>query len=159
MPLSLGLGHALSRLSAAGKGGRWVARAGALVFALLMTCDTARWYTRFGWIDDWCRPTRKASNDRALAWVNDHPEIGEFLGGYWDVYRLAFLANHAVKGVPYPVFPNRFPDESSRDEARHPKILLVRPTAPEARIFLDKALRDGGRILTRERGFLILSWP
>jgi len=159
VPGSLGIGLTLRRLSRAGGGGRWIAGIGALAFALLMTADTARWYTRFGWVDDSGRPTRRALNDRALAWLNTHPEVGEFLGGYWDVYRLSFLASHPVRGIPYPVYPNRFPGDGQREKDGHPGIVLVRPSAAEAQFFLNRALRDGGRILSRERGFLIVAWP
>ncbi len=158
VPWSLGLGLLLERLAAFSPKGRLAAATGALLFALLMTADAARWYTRLGWVDDWGRPVRKALNDRALAWLNAHPEVREFWGGYWDVYRLSFLASRPVRGIPYPVYPNRFPAWSPNEKDWHPGTMLVRPSS-EGQVFLNRALRDGGRVLDRERGFLIVAWP
>ena len=36
-------------------------------------------------------------------------DVTHVFGGYWDVYRLAFLSGKRVIGIPYPMYPNRFP--------------------------------------------------
>ena len=120
-----------------------------------MTLDTARWYAQFGWIDERGRPVRTAPRDPALAWLVAHPEVGRISGGYWDVYRLSFLTGGRVRGVPYPVYPDRFPEWS---RPGHPEVVIVRPS-PEGNHFRDDALRDGGRVLHGERGLTIVSWP
>jgi hypothetical protein len=37
------------------------------------------------------------------------PDVTHVFGGYWDVYKMAFLSGGRVTGVPWPIFPNRFP--------------------------------------------------
>ncbi len=112
------------------------------VFALVMTADVARWYARFGWIDGRGLPIRLAVDDPLLAWLDQHPDVGWLEGGYWDVYRLAFLTQGRVRGAPFPIYPNRFPEWSPR--AGESRVTFVRPTA-EGRLFLQKAVRDGAQ--------------
>ena len=59
-------------------------------------------------------------------WLGDHPEIRSIFGGYWDVYRLAFLRAGKVKGIPFPLFPNRFPEWSNGLPGGRPETLLAR---------------------------------
>jgi hypothetical protein len=35
--------------------------------------------------------------------------VTHLLGDYWDVYKISFLSGGTVGGVPYPMYPNRFP--------------------------------------------------
>jgi hypothetical protein len=37
------------------------------------------------------------------------PDVTHIFGGYWDAYRMSFLSGGRVTGVPWPMFPNRFP--------------------------------------------------
>ncbi len=129
-----------------------------LALAVLFTCDAAAWYRRLGWVDERLVPIRRKVDDPALRWLESHPEIGSIFGGYWDVYRLAFLSNGKVKGVPFPLFPNRFPEWSSGLPGGRPETLLAR-RSPEGQLFLVQALRQGGRLLDREVGLTIVHWP
>lgn len=158
VPWSLGFGLAMRRLSLRGDGGLVAAMLCAITLAVLMTIDAARWYTRLGWIDEWGRPARVTSQDPALAWLDGHKEVGEFLGGYWDVYRLSFLVRRPVRGIPYRIYPNRFPEWSVTTGDHHPGIVIARPS-PEGNAFLARALREGGKVLLRTRGIVIVSWP
>ena len=45
------------------------------------------------------------------------PDVTHVFGGYWDVYRLAFLSGGRVGGIPFPMYPNRFPGWSVRARA------------------------------------------
>ncbi len=155
VPWSVGFGLAMRGLSRRGPGGLAAAAVGCLVLALLMTLDTARWYARFGWIDARGRPVLSARHDPALAWLERHREVDRVFGGYWDVYRLAFLTGGRVRGVPYPIYPDRYPEWS---RGGHPEVVVVRPQPPDAP-FRDAALGAGGRVLHRERGLTIVSWP
>ena len=38
------------------------------------------------------------------------PRSTPILGDYWDVYRLSFLTGGRVRGVPFPRYPDRFPE-------------------------------------------------
>jgi hypothetical protein len=35
-------------------------------------------------------------------------DVTHVFGGYWDVYRIAFLSGGRIRGIPYPFYPNRF---------------------------------------------------
>lgn len=137
---------------------RWTALACVVAFAALFTCDAAAWYRRFGWVDERFRPVRQRIDDPALRWLASHPEIRWIHGGYWDVYRLSFLTGGKVKGVPHPIFPNRFPEWSAGLPGGRPETLLARRSS-EGQYFLHSALREGGMILGREGGLTFVSWP
>ncbi len=109
VPWSLGFGLGADYLCAKGRTQAIVAVLTTLVFAVVMTADLARWYARFGWIDERGRPLARPLDDPTLAWLGAHPEITWIHAGYWDVYRLSFLTGGRVRGAPFAVYPNRFP--------------------------------------------------
>ena len=111
--------------------------------AALYTCDAAAWYRRLGWIDERFQPVQGRVDDPAVAWLEEHPEVQAVFGSYWDVYRLSFLRAGKLKGVPFPIFPNRFPEWSDGLPGGRPETLLVR-RSPEGQLFLNSALREGG---------------
>ncbi len=110
VPWSVGFGLVLDTMARRGRGGRVASVLLALSFAVLVTVDTLRWYARFGWIDTAGRPVRVARADPARDWLVEHREVRYIEGDYWDVYRLAFLSGRSLRGKPYPVYPNRFPE-------------------------------------------------
>jgi hypothetical protein len=123
-----------------------------------MTLDTWRWYARLGWIDATGRPVRMAHDDPVLAWLDAHRDVGAIYGDYWDVYRLAFLTGGRVRGVPLPVFPDRFPEWSRDLPGGRPEVLVVRGTR-DGYAFYQRAMKSGGKVLLQARGFAIVSWP
>jgi hypothetical protein len=88
-----------------------------------MTYSTIAWYRdRLGYLsDDWRIVSvarvpwsevplsigRQRNQSRPAAYVV-RPDVTHVFGGYWDVYRTAFLSGKKVVGVPYPMYPNRF---------------------------------------------------
>jgi len=158
IPWSLGFGWLLLRLQKTWLGGRLLAPALALVFAVLFTIDAAGWYGQLGWLDKRGFPRRQHLEDPVLRWLERNPQVGGIYGSYWDVYRLSFLSGGRVLGIPYPTYPNRFPEWSQRFPGGRPETMLVRPTV-EGRIFLTKAMGEGGSILHRDPSFIIVSWP
>jgi hypothetical protein len=158
LPWSLGCGLLLRGTAALGTSARWFAGLLALALAVLFTDDALAWYRRMGWIDERAAPIRPRVHDPAERWLENHPEIDSIFGGYWDVYRLAFLCGRHLRGVPYPIFPNRFPEWSSRLPDGRPETLLAR-RSPEGQFFLAKARREGGREIYHEAGLSIVSWP
>ena len=154
VPWSTGFGLAMARLASKGRGGLTAAVLLGFAFAAVMAVDSARWYDRFGWLD----PTHASPEDPVVAWLDDHPEVSTILGDYWDVYRISFLTRGRVKGVPFPQYPDRFPEiRRGWAGASHP-VVIVRggPFGPRYR---DRALRAGGRELLRTRGLSIVEWP
>jgi hypothetical protein len=158
VPWSVGFGLSMRSIGRLGKGWWGVACLCSLAVAVLMSLDTARWYHNFGWIDDRGRPVRQPLDDPALTWLNNHPEVKSFYSGYWEVYRLCYLADRTIKGVPYPIFPNRFPEWSRELPAGRPEILIAR-RYQGSRMFVERAFQDGGEIIDRGAGFAIVSWP
>jgi hypothetical protein len=158
LPSSIGLGCVLRRVSLARRAGLKAASLFAIALAVLFTIDAIAWYRRLAWIDERCVPVRRRLDDAALAWLEERPEVRWIQGGYWDVYRLSFLTKDRVRGVPLPVFPDRFPEWQVECPGGRPQILVVR-SSPEGQFFLNLALRQGGRILFRDRGLFIVFWP
>jgi hypothetical protein len=158
VPWSVGFGLALRRLWHRGRLGAATAAGLALGLAALMTVETARWYERFGWIDAAWHPVRATRADPALAWLRERPEVTHVLGDYWDVYRLAFLTGGRVRGVPYPIYPNRFPGWSRSLGPGRGRMAVLRP-GPEWRAFLSAAWRQDGRTPAELRGVTIVTWP
>lgn len=158
IPGAIGCGLVLRGAVRLGGPARWGGVALAFALAALFTCDAAAWYRRLGWIDERLVLIRQRIDDPALRWLGNHPEIRSIFGGYWDVYRLSFLSAGKVKGVPFPFFPNRFPEWSSGLPGGRPETLLAR-RSPEGQLFLTRALRQGGTVLYREGGLTIVTWP
>jgi hypothetical protein len=158
VPWAMGFGLAMHGLARRGPGGRAAAALCGLVLAGLMTYDAARWYARFGWLDARAGRARVTRADPALSWLVEHPAVASVSGDYWDVYRLAFLTGGRVRGVPLPVYPDRFPEWSRGLPGGHGEVLLVRPGGA-APVFLREALAAGGRVLFQAPGMTIVSWP
>ena len=158
IPGALGFGTLMHALAARSAGGKVAAIALAAAFGLSFAADSAAWYRRLGWMDDRWGLVRRPVDDPALRWLNEHPEVDAFAAGYWDAYRLAFLADRPVRGAPHPIYPNRFPEWSRDLPGGRPTTLIARPS-PEDQRFLQQALAEGGRVLHRERGTTIATWP
>jgi hypothetical protein len=158
VPWALGFGILMQALQRRGPGGLAAAWLLGLLLAGLMTCDTARWYARFGWIDVGGWPVRVPLDDPALAWLDAHRPVKVITGDYWDVYRLAFLTGGRVRGVPLPGFPDRFPEWSRAPGGIHPEVQIVRPT--KVGFFTSVwAIPPGSKVLYQARGITIVSLP
>jgi hypothetical protein len=158
IPWALGFGEAAEALSRQSRRGLAVSIAVAIALGGLFTLDVAAWYRRLGWLDDRGAVVHRPLDDPALRWLDEHPEVVDFSAGYWDAYRLAFLSRRPLRGTPHPIYPNRFPEWSSGLPEGRSETLIARPTA-EDQAFLRRALGDGGRVLFRERGTTIATWP
>jgi hypothetical protein len=144
---SLGFGLCLDDLTRRGLRGRLAGGLMAVLLAVAMTVAAFRWYrdTR-QYVDDRGFPSRRAH----AAWselvvLHDRPPPGaprssarperftipadltHVFGGYWDVYRLAFRSGRRIAGIPYSMYPNRFPGWSSGLGPGRGKILILRP--------------------------------
>ncbi|MDG3005818.1 hypothetical protein [Paludisphaera mucosa] len=158
IPWALGFGLALDSLARKSTGGLAAALGIAIAFGLAFTLDASAWYRRLGWIDERGTVVRRTVDDPAHRWLDEHPAVADFTAGYWDAYRLAFLSRRPLRGVPHPIYPNRFPEWSRDLPGGRPTTLVVRST-PEDQRLLQQALGEGGRVLLRERGTTIATWP
>lgn len=130
----------------------------SLGLAILTTYDAARWYQSYGWLDDRLRPKRVDPRDPGLDWLEAHPEVDRVFGGYWDVYRWSFLTAERVRGVPYPQYPNRFPEWWHGKGISRPRILMARNEQID-RFYKSQALAQGGRVLATRGDLVIIDWP
>jgi hypothetical protein len=158
VPAALGFGLAARGAWGLGPGGRAAVALVAAASAVLMTADTARWYARLGWVDGRGCPVRAPLVYPALDWLEAHPEVRQVYGGYWDVYRLSFLTGGRVRGKPFPIFPDRFPEWARGRSGVRPEVTVISP-GPGSAAFTNDALRDGARYLMRGRGVAVLEWP
>src|SRR5205823_2231001 len=71
-------------------------------------------------------------------------DVTHVLGGYWDVYRMAFLSGKRVIGVPFPMYPNRFPDWSRGLGPDRGRLLVLRPGEESSPGALPAAELPGG---------------
>ena len=165
-PWSLGFGLCLDDLTRRGVRGRMASIAIACLLAAGMTVAAFRWYrdTRH-YVDDWGFPVRREH----LPWselviLPDRPrretlgpgsarparyaippEVTHVFGGYWDVYRLSFLSGKRIVGVPYTMYPNRFPGWSAGLGAGRGKIMILRPSEESASASRPAAEITGNR--------------
>jgi hypothetical protein len=158
IPWPLGFGLMFDRWTQQSGAERIAAACVSIAFAVLFTTDAASWYRHLGWLDDRLMPRIRRVDDPALRWLEAHPEVSAIHGGYWDVYRLSFLRGGEVRGVPYTMFPDRFPEWSAGLPGHRPTILIARRT-PEGQWSMGTAIREGARVLHREAGMTILDWP
>jgi hypothetical protein len=127
---------------------KWLGRLAAGVVAVLlvevMTTTAFLWYRdeRF-YIDQLGVPARSPPPKWSeLTVVADGPgprrsmirsdfsvpaDVTHVLGGYWDVYRMAFLSGKRVMGIPLSMYPNRFPGWSRGLGAARGKLLVLFP--------------------------------
>jgi hypothetical protein len=158
VPWSSGFGLLMARMASRRPVGPWLAGAAAVGFASMMTIDSARWYARFGWIDEAGRPVRKVVDDPVRNWLDDHQGVTVIKGSYWDVYRLSFLTGGRVRGVPFGEYPQRFPEIKADPPASGRQVLIVRPDQ-FGPIYRARALAQGAREVRRGEGFSIVEWP
>ncbi len=124
VPWSLGFGLVVGDLAKRGPLGI----AGAVVIAVALASVTtdiaARWYQdNLHYFDDAWRPVSspRAEWSKRRLWAVYGPhgfenfetyeipsDVTHVFGGYWDVYRMAFLSGKRLSGIPYPIYPNRF---------------------------------------------------
>jgi hypothetical protein len=165
-PWSLGFGLGLDDLSRHGWRGR---AASALIAAFLaagMTVAAFRWYrdTRH-YLDDRGLPARRvrpAWSELVIlpgrpqpAGVQPQPgrperytippDVTHVFGGYWDVYRLSFLSGKRIVGVPYSMYPNRFPGWSGGLGPGRGKMMILRPSEESTSASRPAAEMPGGR--------------
>ncbi|MDR3639450.1 MAG: hypothetical protein P4L84_36960 [Isosphaeraceae bacterium] len=158
VPGAIGFGLALRWIWGRGHGGQAVVVLTVAMVALLMTADTARWYARLGWIDPRGLPIREPLEYPALEWLNGHPEVRLIYGGYWDVYRLSFLSRGRVRGKPFTIFPDRFPEWTRGLPGERPEITVISPGTGSV-AYTNSAVRDGAEILMKGRGVAVMRWP
>ena len=60
--------------------------------------------------------------------------------------------------MPFPEYPDRFPEVARSLPGGRPRTLIVRP-GPVAPAYWARALVEGGREIHRAGGLSILDWP
>jgi len=144
-PWSLGFGLLMDDLTRWGRLGFPAAGLCAGLLAAVMTTSVFHWYQEERhYIDARGIPVRRrvqAWRELAVetpAWPRSArnpgtftvpPDVTHVLGGYWDVYRMAFLSSGRISGIPLPMYPNRFRGWSRGLSPGQGKLLALRPDA------------------------------
>jgi hypothetical protein len=177
-PWSVGFGLCLHDLSRCGARGRLAAGLMALMLAAGMTVAAFRWYRetrhylddrgfpvgreRSPWSELVILPERTRPGDlrpapgRAERYTIP-PDVTHVFGGYWDVYRLSFLSGKRIVGVPYTMYPNRFPGWSDGLGPGRGKMMILRPSEEYASASRPAAELPGGRP-KRVRSARVIGW-
>jgi hypothetical protein len=160
---ALGFGLVFSDLAQRGMPGRVAAWVMTGVLVALMTASTIHWYrdTKH-YLDEKGRPVtlrphpwseliirgssiaagRPGASTREFVVPSD---VTHVFGGYWDVYRMAFLSRGQIFGVPYPMYPNRFPGWSRGLGNHLGKLLVLQPREGSSTGGKPVAASAGGR--------------
>jgi hypothetical protein len=166
-PWALGFGLVMHDLARRGLTGRLASCLVAGVLAEAMTADTFHWYrnTRhyldeqgylarsplLPWSELMIRSDRLRPGQSQPRWPGTYtipPEVSHVFGGYWDVYRLAFRSGKRVVGIPFPMYPNRFPDWSRGLGPDQGRLLILRPRDESRRGSRPAAELAGERVVT-----------
>ncbi len=148
---ALGFGLISSDLAQRGLPGRPAAWIIATSLVALMTAATLHWYrdTRH-YLDENGRPVilrpppwselsvRRGAVTSGRPGVSPvridvSPDVTHVFGGYWDVYRMAFLSRGQIVGIPYPMYPNRFPGWSRGLGRNRGTLLVLQPREEPSR--------------------------
>jgi hypothetical protein len=142
-PWALGFGLVLSDLARRGWAG-WLSAwlVAALLFEV-MTSATFLWYRdERVYVDqrgmpvrlplpDWSELTVVPDVRRGTPAVTTNfvvpPDVSHVMGGYWDVYKIAFLSGGRLVGVPFSLYPNRFRGWSRGLGPGRGKLLILNP--------------------------------
>jgi hypothetical protein len=164
-PWSVGFGLGMDDLSRHGLKGRVTAGLLAGLLAGGMTVAAFRWYggTRQyldgrgfpvrreppQWSELVIMPDRRPSGDSPPSPARSRrftipPDVTHVFGGYWDVYRLSYLSERRIAGIPFPTYPNRFPGWSDGLGPGRGKIMILRPSEEPTSALQPAAEKIGG---------------
>jgi hypothetical protein len=161
-PWSLGFGLLMADLVSQGRTGRVAACSVAVLFFVVMTATTFLWYRDDRhYVDKLGLPVRlKQAEWSQLRIVGDTARggpgrtfsfevpanVSHVFGGYWDVYRMAFLSGGRLVGIPYPMYPNRYQGWSHGLGPGYGNLLVLLPELPGKRVRSTAATERRGRL-------------
>ena len=140
-PWSLGFALLMHGLFRRGQMGRAAAFVLTIALACEMTGSTLAWYReKLHYMEgpwravvvpraDWSKPKLwerygPRGSEGVLAFEVPR-DVTHVFGGYWDVYRMSFRSGKRIVGVPYPIYPNRFPQWSRGLSPDQGKLLVL----------------------------------
>jgi hypothetical protein len=172
-PWALGFGLWMNDLAKK----NWAGRLSALFIAGLlfevMTSAAFLWYRDERlYIDEWGCPVRTQGPDwseltllkKGVAGGSPtdssdfviSSDVTHMFGGYWDVYRIAFLSGGRVTGVPFPWFPNRFRGWSRGLGPGRGKLLVLFPAMASRKLGTKTSVDPGAGVVQSAQG---TNWP
>jgi hypothetical protein len=152
--------------------GRLVAWIIAGLLFELMTGAAFLWYRDERlYVDQWGYPVRAQGPDWSeLTVLKEAPrgslsdsrdfvvpsDATHVFGGYWDVYRMAFLSGGRVTGIPFPSYPNRFRGWSRGLGPGRGKLLVLYPATASRKLGSRSAVDPGAGVVQSAQG---TNWP
>ncbi len=143
VPWSLGFGRLMTDLLGRGRPGKAVACLAAAALVMAMSASAVFWYRdERGYVDRSWMPAKAPvpawsdlivlENDAGAgkskkARFTVPPDVSHVFGGYWEVYRMAFLSGGRITAIPFAMFPNRFPGWSRGLGPEEGRLLIVLP--------------------------------
>ena len=171
-PWALGFGLWMNDLAKKSWAGRLVAWIIAGLLFEVMTSAAFLWYRDERlYVDQWGRPIRAQGPDWSeLTVVKEVPhglpadskdfvvpsDVTHVFGGYWDVYRMAFLSGGRVTGIPFPSYPNRFRGWSRGLGPGRGKLLVLYPATASRKLGSRSAVDPGAGVVQSAQG---TNWP
>ncbi len=155
----------------------WVGRLLALIIAALlfemMSSAAFLWYRdKRLYVDQWGCPVRtqgpdwselillkKGVADGSPTDPSDFlvpSDVTHVFGGYWDVYRIAFLSGGRVTAVPFPSYPNRFRGWSRGLGPGRGKLLVLFPANASRKLGTRTSVDQGAGVVQSAEG---TNWP
>jgi hypothetical protein len=171
-PWALGFGLWMNDLANKSWAGRLVAWIIAGLLFELMTGAAFLWYRDERlYVDQWGYPVRAQGPDWSeLTVLKEVPrgslsdsrdfvvpsDVTHVFGGYWDVYRMAFLSGGRVTAIPFPSYPNRFRGWSRGLGPGRGKLLVLYPATASRKLGSRSAVDPGAGVVRSAQG---TNWP
>jgi hypothetical protein len=143
VPWSLGFGRLMADLLGRRPVSKAVACLAMAALFVAMTTSVVFWYRdERGYIDRFWMPAKApvpAWSDLVVLETDTSlgkskkgrftvpPDVSHVFGGYWEVYRMAFLSGGRITAIPFAMFPNRFPGWSRGLGPEEGRLLIVLP--------------------------------
>jgi hypothetical protein len=171
-PWALGFGLWMNDLAKKSWAGRLTAWVIAGLLFEVMTSAAFLWYRDERlYVDQWGNSVRAQGPDWSeLAVTNGDPRLSRTIstdfvvpldvthvfGGYWDVYRMAFLSGGRLTAVPFPSYPNRFRGWSRGLGSGEGKLLVLYPVPASRMLGSTSAPGIGAGAVQSAQG---TNWP
>jgi hypothetical protein len=167
-PWALGFGLVMSDFAQRGWAGRLTSWTVAGILVVTMTSATFFWYrderlyvnqrgipvslSHLDWSELTLVPDVPRGSPGDLLEFVVPADVTHVFGGYWDVYKMAFLSSGRVVGIPFPMYPNRFRGWSRGLGPGQGKLLVLLPELAVRRSRSNASVNRGTGLVGSAQG-------